>query len=219
MKELQPLRGPTPGMPNGWFAVAFSRDLVPGDVKRGRYFDQELAIFRTRSGQVKILDGYCPHLGAHLAEGGRVVGEALQCPFHGWTFDGDGVCVNIPYCDKIPRKARTRAWPVTERNGMVFCWHHSEEKPPSWEVPEIPELSDPAWSEPRQFELQVPVHLQEMAENNCDPIHFMFVHGMETTPNTKIDYGEDGRFMRIADKSERVTPFGTFNIELERGAR
>ena len=43
-----------PGIPNGWFAVAWSKDLVEGDVKRIRYFDEELVLFRTRSGQAKV---------------------------------------------------------------------------------------------------------------------------------------------------------------------
>ena len=71
MKQ-EPNRGLPPSIPNGWFAVAWSKDLLPGEVKRLRYFDQELAIFRTRSGEPKLLDAYCAHLGAHLAEGGRV---------------------------------------------------------------------------------------------------------------------------------------------------
>ena len=41
-----------PGIPNGWFAVAWSKDLVPGDVQRIRYFEQELALFRTRSADI-----------------------------------------------------------------------------------------------------------------------------------------------------------------------
>src|SRR6185436_3368986 len=60
-------------IPNGWFAVAWSKDFVPGDVKRARYFGQDLVLFRTRDGHMRVLDAYCPHLGAHLAEGGRVV--------------------------------------------------------------------------------------------------------------------------------------------------
>ena len=60
---------------------------------------------------------------------------------------------------------------------MIFVWHHAEGKPPSWEVPEMPEIGDPDWTEPRTFELEVPVHMQDMAENNCDPVHFQFVHG------------------------------------------
>ena len=86
----------TPGIPNGWFAVAFSRDLQVGEVKRIRYFERELVLFRTREGHPKVLDAYCSHLGAHLAEGGRVIGETIRCPFHAWQYDGSGQCVSIP---------------------------------------------------------------------------------------------------------------------------
>jgi len=35
-----------------------------------------------------------------LAVGGRVKGECLECPFHGWVFNSDGICVGIPYAEK-----------------------------------------------------------------------------------------------------------------------
>ena len=97
-------------IPNGWFAVAFSRDLVPGEVKRIRYFDEELVLFRTRSGQARVLDAYCAHLGAHLAEGGRVVGENLACPFHAWQYDGNRPLRRDPLLQEDPAaRARARA--------------------------------------------------------------------------------------------------------------
>ena len=55
---------------------------------------------------------------ADLSVGGRVVGNTVACPFHNWQFAGDGRCVKIPYCDKIPKKAATRAWPVCERDDV-----------------------------------------------------------------------------------------------------
>ena len=74
--------------PNGWFAVAFSRDLIPGEVKSVHYFGEDLVVFRNRSGEPRVVDAYCPHLGAHLGEGGRVIGDSIRCPFHGWQYDG-----------------------------------------------------------------------------------------------------------------------------------
>ena len=198
-----------PGIPNGWFAVSWSKDLTEGEVKRVRAFDRELVLFRTRRGQARVLDAYCAHLGAHLAEGGRVVGETVRCPFHGWQYDGEsGACVEIPYCKRIPQKARVRAWDVVELNHMIFVWHHTEDKPPSWEVPEIPELSDPEWTTVRYFEIEVPVHMQDMAENNCDPVHFQYVHGMEGTPPSETSFAEDGRFFRAVSETERELPDG-----------
>lgn len=55
--------------------------------------------------QVSIVDAYCPHLGANLGVGGRVHGNCIECPFHGWQFDGEtGQCVKIPYAEKVGRK-------------------------------------------------------------------------------------------------------------------
>lgn len=205
-------------IPNGWFAVAWSKDLVDGEVKRTRYFGEELVMFRTRGGNVRVLDAYCAHLGAHLGEGGRVVGENLRCPFHGWTYDGGGKCVEIPYCKEHapPAAARVRSWPVVERNRMIFVWHHAEGLPPSWEVPVMPEIGDPKWTEPRLFELEVPVHMQDMAENNCDPAHFHFVHGNTQIPKQTIEYGEGGRFMRVTGHHETDTLMGSFKVRLDR---
>jgi hypothetical protein len=162
-----------------------------------------------------VLDAYCAHLGAHLAEGGRVAGEAIRCPFHGWLYDATGACVGIPYCDSIPARARVRSWEVVERNGMVFVWRHAEGKPPEWEVPVLPEIGHPAWTEPRSFELEVPVHMQELHENNNDPVHFHFVHGNQTMPRSEIELREGGRVMHVRTAQRRETPHGVFDTALE----
>ena len=109
-----------PPIPNGWYAVAWSKEIEPGGVKRVYAFEKELVVFRTESGKATIFDAYCPHLGAHLGEGGTVVGENLRCPFHHWQFDTGGSCVGIPYAKRVPPKARVGTWPVVECAGMVF---------------------------------------------------------------------------------------------------
>jgi len=206
-----------PGIPNGWFAVAWSKELDAGQVKKLYCFEHELVLFRTRSGQPKVLSAYCPHLGIHMGKGGRVMGETVRCPQHGWQFDGDtGRCTVIPYCDEIPARACVRKWDVVERNRMILVWHHAEEKPPSWEVPTIPQLSDPAWAEPRTFDLEVPVHMQDMAENNLDPVHFRYVHGMESIPETEFQVASDGRFLKAISHVESKTPVGHFKAQLVR---
>ena len=207
----------SPGFPNGWFAVAFSKDLGVGDVQRIRYFDNEMVLFRTRSGKARVLDAYCPHIGAHLGEGGRVQGESIRCPFHAWEFDGEsGACSRIPYCARIPAKARVHAWETRELNHMIYVWHHAEGKAPDWEVPQIPYYDDADWSPARTFEITVPVHMQDMAENNLDPVHFQYVHGMASTPDTEISFEDDGRVMHAVSYSTQDTPVGQFEMELVR---
>lgn len=204
-------------IPNGWFAVEWSKELIAGQVKSIRYFDEELVLFRTRSGEARVLDPFCPHLGAHLGEGGRVIGDAIRCPFHGWLFDGQsGRCTSIPYCERVPAKAAVKAWPVQEKNGMIFVWHHDRGEAPSWDFPLLPEIGHADWSEPRTFELEVPIHVQDMHENNNDPVHFQFVHGALEPLPSEIAYEADGRAYRITSKQQSRTPYGTFETTLVR---
>src|SRR5690606_7988267 len=100
------------GIPFGWYPVAWSFELEKGGVLRRHYFSRELVVFRGESGEAFVLDAYCPHVGAHLGVGGRVEGETLRCPFHGWRFSGAGECVEIPYAKRTPGSARAFAFPV-----------------------------------------------------------------------------------------------------------
>jgi cholesterol 7-dehydrogenase len=62
---------------------------------------EQLVVFRDEKGEAHILDAYCPHMGANLGVGGRVVGDCIECPFHGWKFRGyDGKCTEVPYSEK-----------------------------------------------------------------------------------------------------------------------
>lgn len=203
-------------IPNGWFAVAWSHELEVGEARPIRCFGRDLVLFRTRSGEPVLLDAYCPHLGAHLAVGGRVFGETLRCPFHGWRFDASGECVEIPHCRTIPTLARLKSWPVVERNCMIFAWHHAEEKPPDWEVPTIGVIGHPDWTSPRRVDIDVAVHMQELAENNFDPAHFELVHGQPLPPPSEYEYSENGRFVRAVSEMKRETPVGTFDTRLIR---
>lgn len=70
-------------------------------------------------GVVHVLDAFCPHLGANLGHEGKVDGNSIECPFHGWQFDPNGVCNKIPYASKIPNTAKTGVWSVQGRHGTL----------------------------------------------------------------------------------------------------
>jgi len=172
-------RIPLPPTPNGWFKVCFSEELAVGDVRRVHQFGRELVAFRGEDGVARVLDAYCPHLGAHLGVGGRVEGSDIRCPFHAWRFNGDGECTEVPYAKKIPPRARLRAWDVVERNGYVAVWHHAEEKPPSFDIPEFPETTSSDYYLYKRRRWEVASHVQEMYENAVDVQHFAHVHDMQ----------------------------------------
>jgi 3-ketosteroid 9alpha-monooxygenase subunit A len=193
-------------IPNGWFAVAYSDELTPGKVIPLRYFGEDLVAFRAQSGPVRVLEAYCPHLGANLARGGVVEGDTIRCPFHGWRFGGDGGCVEIPYAQRIPPRARLRAWESLERNGLVWVWRHAEGKPPDWDVPRIPEVGDSNWSAPERYRWKIRSRNQEMAENAADRAHFRYVHGTMEVPASEVTV--EGVWRRSLQRSKMLTPRG-----------
>ncbi|MEN3271267.1 MAG: hypothetical protein V7636_28, partial [Actinomycetota bacterium] len=69
-----PYRYPMSPYPTGWYLLAESKDVQPGDVLPIEYFGKELVLFRTEAGEAVVLDAHCPHLGAHLGYGGTVEG-------------------------------------------------------------------------------------------------------------------------------------------------
>ena len=206
-------RFPFPRYPRGWFQVAYSDELPRGEVMPLRYFGADLVLFRTESGEPKVLDAHCPHLGAHLGHGGRVEGDGIVCPFHAWKFDGDGKCVDIPYAKKIPPKAKMACWPAHEINGMIFVWHDIEGKPPTWFVPEIPEYDSPELTPYVRRRWKLRTHNQEMAENAVDTAHFKYVHGMKVKPEphtVKAAYPK----LELITETVMQTPMGDVKGEL-----
>jgi phenylpropionate dioxygenase-like ring-hydroxylating dioxygenase large terminal subunit len=187
----------TPEFPIGWCSVARSHELRIGQVERVQAFDRELVLYRTRSGVAVLQDAFCPHLGAHLGVEGRVIGETIRCPFHGWQFGVDGKCEHIPYSEKIPERARIRTWHTEEKNGEVYVWFHPENTPPQWALPDLPELGHPDWTEPMYHEHLVPAHVQDICENSCDPVHFRFVHRQTEVPESTVTIDPDGRTMHL----------------------
>jgi phenylpropionate dioxygenase-like ring-hydroxylating dioxygenase large terminal subunit len=194
-------------VPNGWFIVARSDELAPGQIRSIYAFARDLVLFRTEGGQARMLDAHCPHLGAHLAVGGRVEDECIRCPFHGWRFDGDsGACTEIPYGDgtRIPARAAARSYPVMERNHMIWAWYHAEGGAPFYDVPVVEEFTDPDWLPIVVREFDVAIAAQEMAENNVDYSHFRYVHGTDAIPEDEFTtegtykraVGQGGNFVR-----------------------
>jgi 3-ketosteroid 9alpha-monooxygenase subunit A len=164
----------------GWHIVLFSQELQVGEVKQLRYFEQDLIAYRGASGQVAILDAHCPHLGANLGSGGgRILGDNIACPFHGWTFNPQGRCVDIPYAKAIPEKAvnALKGWPVQEKNGFIALWYQREGEAPENYLPDIPQWGPQGWGDWIFYRSRIRAKPCDIIENIVDIAHFPHVHG------------------------------------------
>jgi 3-ketosteroid 9alpha-monooxygenase subunit A len=193
-------------IPTGWFQVGFCHELEVGQVVPIRYFAKDLVLFRGEDGQARVLDAFCPHLGAHLGHGGKLSGNNVVCPFHAWEFDGQGRCARIPYTGKIPKQANMRAWPVLERNGQIMVWHDLAGREPHWEPPALEEYRNEEWTDYVTRRWVVKSCNQELGENAVDSAHFHYLHGTARMPKSKGAL--DGHHMHVDSDTLMTTPAG-----------
>ncbi len=155
-----------PTWPRAWYVVARSSDFRPGTVRSGTLAERGYVLYRTENGSLVALDGYCPHMGAHL-KSGAVCGERLRCALHHWFLAADGSCWGTG--GQVRR--RSRVWPVAERFGLVFLFL-GEGTPPPLPTPEEPDQY--GWTTGNPIELDTDWH--SMMINGFDLLHFDAVH-------------------------------------------
>ncbi|KAJ8300919.1 hypothetical protein KUTeg_022438, partial [Tegillarca granosa] len=178
-----------PVYPNGWFGVVESFQIKKGEAKNISMIGLNLAVFRAEDGHIHAIDAYCPHMGANLAAGGRVVGNCLECPFHGWLFRGhDGKCTKIPYAEKVPEGAGVKSYVTLETNGWIYLWHHAEGIEPNWTPPALDEVNNGNWTYRGRSEHYVNSHIEEIPENGADVYHLQQVHGPIMTAGIDLRY-------------------------------
>lgn len=177
-------------VPYGWYNVAYSDELATGEVRPMHFFGEELVLFRSDAGRAVAMEPYCPHLGAHLGHGGRVDGESVVCPFHGWRFDGDGICVEVPYASRIPPKIDGKpaiySYPVIERNQAIWVWYHPRRVAPLFELDTLEQFHSDEWTTPERHEWTINTIIQEAGENAVDTAHFKYVHRNQEVPQGEV---------------------------------
>jgi len=173
---------------NFWYAVEWSEKLTDAPVK-ARMLGHDFVVFRDAAGVARCLSDTCVHRGGSLS-GGKLLGNHVQCPYHGWQFDGDGVCQRIPSLGakaKVPSRAKVDAYPTQEKYGIVFAFLGelpADQRPP---IMEIPEYGQPGWHATTQ-ERRSGDDYRRQVENALDPAHNEFVHPTHGFSGSREDY-------------------------------
>lgn len=177
---------------NFWYPMATTAELTDKPLKV-RAIGQDFVVFRGEDGAARCLSNTCTHRGGSLADG-KIRGNCVQCPYHGWEFDAQGNCTRIPSLGpnpKIPSRTRIDAYPVEERHGVVFAFLGDlpeEQRPP---IIDVPEWGQEGWRGTLQT-YTINCHYERSIENGVDPAHNEFVH------DTHGYQGEDQEY-RVGD--------------------
>jgi len=157
-----------------WHLVGLSRQLRVGGVRKIDLAGVPVALFRTNS-RIGALVDRCPHRNYPLSRG-RVVNEAIECPYHGWRFSASGACVEVPGCTLESAGAArlaAEALRVTELHGGIFV-ALSDKAGPAPALP--PDIGDPAfdhfWWEQGRWRGRA----YDAIENVMDPFHTNHLH-------------------------------------------
>jgi phenylpropionate dioxygenase-like ring-hydroxylating dioxygenase large terminal subunit len=132
-------------------------------------------VFRTAAGTPVVLDNRCPHKFAPLSKG-AVVGDAIECPYHGLRYAPDGRCIHVPGQAIIPPGARVRSYPVIEHCGLIWFWPGDPVLAAQTPPVAFRRFGAPGWTAFHGAYLNFPTNIWNVLDNLVDPAHTSFVH-------------------------------------------
>ena len=166
-----------------WYPVAYLRDLDPGRPSAFTLLEQDLVLWwEAASGRWRAFPDVCPHRLVPLSEG-RINGDGqLECPYHGWCFDGEGRCRSIPQADPgsrlSERRSSCRSFATAEGQGLLFVFTGDPQRAPTVPLPTVPALEEQAdgpWLLEDTFR-DLPMDALTLLENVLDVSHVNYTH-------------------------------------------
>lgn len=161
-----------PVLVNDWHPVARSEDVPAGAAIGARLLDEEIVIWRAGD-RLMAWEDLCIHRGTRLSMG-RVAGEQITCPYHGWTYDTAGQCIHIPAHPEQtpPTKAKATVYQACERYGLIWVCLGE----PTQDVAPFPVWADDSYRKIACGPYPVVAGAPRVIENFVDVAHFPILH-------------------------------------------
>ncbi len=169
---------------NCWYAAAWADEVGESPMHR-QYLGEDVVLYRIADGSIHALQDRCPHRFAPLSMG-TVIGDQLQCAYHGLRFGIDGACVHNPHYEALPAAARVRAFPLVERYGMLWIWMGDAPADPDMLPVEFAFLANPAFRAVSGY-LHVAGNYQLVIDNLLDLTHAPYLHPAFAIPGVSTE--------------------------------
>jgi len=193
---------------NRWYVGALTSDIADRPFAC-RIQGEPIVLFRPSSGSVVALEDRCVHRQAALSLG-EVIGDRLQCGYHGFEYDVTGACVRIPTQSRIPPGAGVRSYPVREYRGFIHIWMGDPALCDACPPYDFPFASDPAWRV-RYARFHGRFDHRLLIDNLMDITHLPYAHkttigaaGIAEDATAKTE--RDGEHVRITRYMENISP-------------
>jgi vanillate monooxygenase len=197
---------------NHWYAAAFS-DEIKQEILARTILDNELVMYRTADGAPVVLEDRCAHRDLPLSMG-KLVGDDLQCGYHGLVYDQCGRCIRVPGQKSVPPSARVRSFPSVERHGFIWVWTGDAEAADPDLLPDYAMVDDTRLLRTK-FHVLLNCNYQLHIDNLLDLSHIAYVHDT-TTGNRDIGEKTDitteriGNTVHVIRRQSAVAPPETF---------
>ena len=161
---------------NYWYVAANANEIGRKPLAR-TLLGEPVVMYRLENGTPVALEDRCVHRHLPLSMG-RLVGDKLQCHYHGLQYDGSGQCTKVPGQDIVPPNAKIKSYPVVERYKWIWIWMGDPAKADPAQITDFHWFDDPEWGAGQSY-LHVKANWQLIVDNLLDLTHLAFVH--ETT--------------------------------------
>src|SRR6202047_1355999 len=170
---------------NYWYVAATDAEVGRKPLAR-TIMGEPIVFFRTEEGAPVAMEDRCAHRHLPLSMG-KLVGDELQCHYHGLRFGTDGRCTRIPGQEQIPRGAKVKTYPVAERYHWIWIWMGDPALADPAAIADFHWLDDPNWGAKASY-LHVEANWQLVVDNLLDLTHLAFVH-QSTIGNAAVAEG------------------------------
>nr|WP_165388487.1 aromatic ring-hydroxylating dioxygenase subunit alpha [Sphingomonas populi] len=195
---------------NAWYAAAWSEEVSRTPLAR-TFLAEPVVLFRDTNGSPIALADRCPHRFAPLSKG-KIVGDAIECPYHGLRFGSDGNCVHN-YHGPIPKAASAHRYALMERYGVAWIWMGDADKAHEDRLPDFGTFSnDDRFAVARGY-LPVSGNYQLAVDNLLDLTHAQFLHpalgNANSSEHSVFKMNSEGStvWAKYFFEGEPVTPF------------
>jgi phenylpropionate dioxygenase-like ring-hydroxylating dioxygenase large terminal subunit len=159
---------------NAWYVAAWSSELGRSLLSR-RILGETLVMFRKEDGTPLAFVDRCPHKLAPLSRG-ELIGDLIQCGYHGMQYDSAGKCVRVPGQPPIPAAARLKRFALAEKYNAVWLWAGEPETADPSRLIDIPQYGNPGWGLVDGQYLHFATNYLNLTDNLVDPAHTSYVH-------------------------------------------
>jgi len=184
---------------NFWYVAAWDWEVRRQELFRRTICDEPVVFWRKEDGTPAALEDRCCHRHMPLSHG-RLRGDAIECLYHGLTYDESGACIRIPSQKLIPSSAKVRSYPVVERYHWIWVWLGDPARADPALIEDFHWTDDPGWRFKGE-RLALEGNYLLLVENLLDLTHLQFVHpttlGTEAISANPIKTEREGNLVRV----------------------